>query len=86
MRIFLDTFETEFKYAGEKPHVIFAGRMEGDLMAGCGQNETSRSGTTGKVGPPPALSPTPCCRSSPLSSALGPCCRSPPLSSALNPC
>ena len=49
MHGFMDTFQTAFKYAGKKPHVIFAGRMEGDLMAGCGQNQTSRSGNIGKV-------------------------------------
>lgn len=49
MHSFMGSFETEFKSSGKKPHVIFAGRMEGDLMAGCGQNETSRSGNIGKV-------------------------------------
>ena len=55
MHDFLDNFDKEFKFAGQKPHVLFAGRMEGDLMAGCGQNETSRSGTTGKACFPPFL-------------------------------
>ena len=49
MHQFLDNFDEEFPFARKKPHVIFAGRMEGDLMAGCGQNETSRSGYAGKV-------------------------------------
>jgi len=50
MRMFLDNFQQEFRYAGTKPHVLFAGRMEGDLMAGCGQKTTSSSGFTIKVG------------------------------------
>ena len=48
--MFLDSFQQEFRYAGTKPHVLFAGRMEGDLMAGCGQKTTSSSGFTIKVG------------------------------------
>ena len=51
MHVFLSDFRQEFRYAGTKPHVLFAGRMEGDLMAGCGQNATSASGYTVKVDP-----------------------------------
>ena len=49
MRLFLDNFRQEFRFADSKPHVLFAGRMEGDLMAGCGQKTTSSSGFTVKV-------------------------------------
>ncbi len=51
MHLFLSNFRHEFRYAGTKPHVLFAGRMEGDLMAGCGQNATSASGYAAKVMP-----------------------------------
>ena len=51
MHLFLSSFRQEFRYAGTKPHVLFAGRMEGDLMAGCGQNATSASGYAAKVKP-----------------------------------
>ena len=50
-QLFWDTFDRNFPYAGRKPHVLFLGRMEGELMAGCGADATALSGASAKVVP-----------------------------------